>query len=50
MIDYEKLYFTLAARVADAIDHIESQNYGQASDCLIDAHRHCEDLYCEMEP
>ncbi len=48
-MDYETLYFTLAARVADAIEHLDANNYGLAQTTLVKAQLHCESLYYDID-
>lgn len=49
MPDYEKLYFKLFAALADALEHMEQENYGLARQTLISAQQQAEEQYMEEE-
>lgn len=41
-MDYESLYYRLFAAMADAVEALEKQNYGQAKEILILAQQKAE--------
>lgn len=43
MVNYQELYIKLFAAAANATEAIESTNYGQARDILIEAQQACEE-------
>ena len=45
MITYEELYFKLFAAMADAVEHMENENYGLARQTLITAQQQAEEEY-----
>ena len=45
MPDYKKLYYHLFARLADAVEQIELQNYGTAREILIQVQQEAEHAY-----
>lgn len=45
MSDYKSLYFKLFAAVADALEHMERENYGLARERLISAQQEAEEEY-----
>lgn len=47
MPNYKKLYTTLFNAITDALEDMERQNYGLASERLIHAQLTTEDLYIE---
>lgn len=47
MPDYEKMYFALAARAADAIDLLLRDDAERALEVLIAALLAAEEMYCE---
>lgn len=47
MPDYKKLYFHLFAAMADAVEAIEADNYGQAKEILISAQQEAEENYID---
>lgn len=49
MPDYEKLYFKLFAALADALEHLEQENYGLARQMLLYAQRQAEEEYMAEE-
>ena len=49
MPDYKALYFKVFAAMADAIEELEAQNYGKASQILISAQQDAEELYISEE-
>lgn len=49
MPDYQGLYFKLFAAMADAVEHIEEQNYGLARETLIVAQQQAEEEYLSQE-
>ena len=48
-MDYKPLYFKLFAAMADAVEAIEAQNYGQAREILIAAQLAAEEAYISAE-
>lgn len=49
MPDYKALYFKLFAAMADAVEELERQNYGEAARILISAQQEAEELYISEE-
>ena len=49
MTDYQKMYTTLFNAVTDALEQMESQNYGDAIATLIAAQQKAEDIYITAE-
>ena len=49
MPDYERLYFKLFAAMADAVEKLEQQNYGDAKGILISAQQEAEEQYLSEE-
>ncbi|MBO5339890.1 MAG: hypothetical protein J6A62_02695 [Oscillospiraceae bacterium] len=49
MPNYEKLYFKLFAALADALEHMEQENYGLARRTLLCAQQQAEEQYMEEE-
>jgi len=49
MPDYQALYFKLFAAIADAVDHMEEENYGLARQTLITAQQEAEEEYLSQE-
>ena len=49
MPDYKKLYFTLFAAMADAVEELEQENYGAAKQRLITAQQEAEEQYIAEE-
>lgn len=49
MPDYQALYFKLFAAMADAVDKLEQQNYGDAKQILISAQQEAEEQYLSEE-
>ena len=49
MEDYQKMYTTLFNTVTDALEKIETQNYGDAKDLLIAAQQQAEEIYITAE-
>ena len=45
MPDYEKMYYLLFNAITDALEQIESQNYGNAKAQLISAQQKAEEIY-----
>ena len=45
MPDYEKMYHLLFNAITDALEQIESQNYGNAKAKLISAQQKAEEIY-----
>ena len=46
---YQKMYTTLFNAVTDALEKIETHNYGDAKDLLIAAQQQAEDIYITAE-
>lgn len=46
---YQKMYTTLFNAVTDALEKIETLNYGDAKDLLIAAQQQAEDIYITAE-
>ncbi len=49
MENYAKLYHLLFNAITDALEQMESQNYGNAKDMLIAAQQKAEDIYITAE-
>ena len=49
MTDYQKMYTTLFNAVTDALEQMESQNYGDARATLIAAQQKVEEIYITAE-
>lgn len=49
MTDYKSLYFKLFAAMADAVEDLEQQNYGEAKKRLIRAQQEAEEQYLAEE-
>lgn len=49
MPDYQALYFKLFGAVADAVEHMEKENYGLARQTLIAAQQEAEEEYIAEE-
>ena len=49
MPDYQELYFKLFGAVADALEHMEEDNYGLARQTLIAAQQQAEEAYISEE-
>lgn len=49
MLDYKTLYFKLFGAVADALEHMEEDNYGLARQRLIAAQQEAEEEYISRE-
>ena len=48
-MDYEKLYHLLFNAITDALEHMESQNYGDAKELLVAAQQKAEEIYITAE-
>ena len=48
-MDYKKLYFHLFNAVTDALQAMEQQNYGQATQLLIAAQQETEEMYMDED-
>lgn len=48
-MDYEKLYHLLFNVITDALEQMESQNFGTAKETLITAQQEAEELYMSAE-
>ena len=48
-MDYEKLYHLLFNAITDALEQMESQNFGTAKETLITAQQEAEALYMSAE-
>ncbi len=48
-MDYEKLYHLLFNAITDALEQMESQNFGTAKETLITAQQEAEELYMSAE-
>ena len=46
---FKTLYFTLFAKVSDAIELIENGEYEAAKEFLIEAQNECEDIYIDSD-
>jgi len=49
MPDYQALYFKLFGAVADALEHMEEENYGLARQRLIATQQEAEEEYLSQE-
>lgn len=49
MQNYKELYFKLFGAVADALEHMEQDNYGLARERLISAQQEAEEQYISQE-
>lgn len=49
MPDYQALYFQLFGAVADALEHMEEDNYGLARQTLVRAQQEAEERYISEE-
>ena len=49
MSNYKELYFKLFAAMADAVEHMENENYGLARQTLITAQQQAEEEYISEE-
>ena len=49
MPDYKALYFKLFAAMADAVEDLENENYGDAKQRLIRAQQEAEEQYLAEE-
>ena len=49
MPDYQALYFKLFAAMADAVEHMEEENFGLARQTLITAQQQAEEEYLAQE-
>ena len=49
MPNFKELYFLLFAAISDAVEQIETANYGAAKDTLIAAQQKAEDIYINDE-
>ena len=49
MADYNKMYLLLFNAISDALEQMESQNYGNAKDMLIAARQKAEEIYITAE-
>ncbi len=47
MPNYEEMYYSLFAAICEAIEEIDTANYGKAKEILIKAHQKAEDMYIE---
>ena len=48
-MDYEKLYHLLFNAITDAVEQMESQNYGDAKELLVAAQQKVEEIYITAE-
>lgn len=48
-MDYEKLYHLLFNAITDALEQMESQDFGTAKETLITAQQEAEELYMSAE-
>ena len=48
-MDYEKLYHLLFNAITDALEQMESQNFGTAKETLIAAQQQAEEIYITAE-
>ena len=48
-MDYENLYHLLFNAITDALEQMESQNFGTAKETLITAQQEAEELYMSAE-
>ena len=49
MADYNKMYLLLFNAISDALENIEGQNYGDATELLIAAQQKAEEIYITAE-
>ena len=49
MADYNKMYLLLFNAISDALEQMESQNYGDARATLIAAQQKAEEIYITAE-
>ncbi len=48
-MEYKEMYYSLFNAVTDAIEQIQEQNFGIASQTLIQAQIKCEELYINQD-
>lgn len=48
-MDYEKLYHLLFNAITDAVEQMESQNYGDTKELLVAAQQKAEEIYITAE-
>ncbi len=48
-MDYQKMYTTLFNAITDALEQMESQNFGTAKETLIAAQQEAEEIYMSAE-
>ena len=48
-MDYQKMYTTLFNAITDALEQMESQNYGDAKAALVAAQQKAEEIYITAE-
>jgi len=48
-MDYEKLYHLLFNAITDAVEQMESQNYGDAKELLVATQQKAEEIYITAE-
>ena len=48
-MEYEKLYHLLFNAITDALEQMESQNYGDAKELLVAAQQKAEEIYITAE-
>ena len=48
-MNYEKLYHLLFNAITDALEQMESQNFGTAKEILIAAQQQAEEIYMSAE-
>ena len=48
-MDYQKMYMTLFNAITDALEQMESQNFGTAKETLIAAQQEAEEIYMSAE-
>ena len=48
-MEYKKLYHLLFNAITDALEQMESQNFGTAKETLITAQQEAEELYMSAE-
>lgn len=49
MVNYKKLYLALFDAITDAIEDMESLNYGSAREKLMSIQKKAEDIYIDAE-
>ncbi len=49
MAEFEKMYHTLFRAITDALDELESSNFGAARELLIEAQQKSEEIFIEAE-